>query len=248
MGLPDSELTKLNLEALREKDQIPTVQKAFSFELKDVALPDNCKPVTAWVDEGSEDPDLVNVLAYILDRGLELDDYEWHWCPENGYKDRLILPFYNGDQIVGWTGRKITPGAPKYLTHSQQGYVFNIDAQTNDRAYCIVVEGQFDAIAVSGVAIMHNDPSDVQCARINTLAREIIVVPDRDRPGAKMLKAALAHGWSISIPPWDDDVKDVADAVKKYGKVYTLATILHYRESGKIRVELQKKRLESIDG
>jgi len=246
MGMPDSEVNKLNLEALREKDSLPQAKKTFSFELKDVALPDDCKPITEWIAEGEENLELVDAIAYILDRGLDLEDYAWHWSMANGYRDRVIIPFYQGERIVGWTGRKIKPGTPKYLTHSQQGYVFNIDAQTPDRAYCIVVEGQFDAIAISGVAIMHNEPSDIQCARINSLAREIIVVPDRDRAGAKMIKAAGEHGWSVSLPPWGDDVKDVSDAVKKYGKLYTLAAILHYRESGKIRVELQKKKLESI--
>lgn len=247
MGLPDTELNKLNLEALREKDAIPAPTKTFSFELLDVALPEECKPILEWAAEGCTESDLADVIEYILSRGLTLEDYTWHWSAAAGYRDRVIIPFYAGKgQIVGYTGRKIKDGKPKYLTHAQNGYVFNLDAQTNDRKYCIVVEGQFDAIAISGVAIMHNDPNDIQVARINALAREVIVVPDRDRAGAKMLNAAIANGWSMSLPPWGDDVKDVADAVKKYGKVYTLATILHYRESNKIKLEIQKKKLESL--
>ena len=249
MGMPDTEHNKLNLEALREKDAIPSPTKTFSFELLDVALPEECRPILEWIDQGCVEPDLAAVVEYILDRGLALQDYTWHWSAASGYRDRVIIPFYaDRGQIVGYTGRKIRDGKPKYLTHAQNGYVFNLDAQTNDRKFCIVVEGQFDAIAVSGVAIMHNDPNDIQVARINSLGREVIVVPDRDRAGAKMLNAAIANGWSMSLPPWSDDVKDVADAVKKYGKVYTLATILHYRESNKIKLEIQKKRLESIHG
>jgi hypothetical protein len=62
-----------------------------------------------------------------------------------------------------------------------------------------------------------------------------------------MIKSALANGWSVSLPPWGDDVKDVADAVKKYGRLYTLSTILHYREDNEIKIQLIKKKLENID-
>ena len=80
------------------------------------------------------------------------------------------------------------------------------------------------------------------------LQREIIVVPDRDKPGAKMIKAALTHGWSVSMPPWEDDIKDVADAMKRYGRLYTLTTILYYREHNEIKIQLLKKKLEGLNG
>ena len=70
---------------------------------------------------------------------------------------------------------------------------------------------------------------------------------DKDKPGAKMIKSALDNGWSVSLPPWGDDIKDVADAVKKYGRLYTLSTILHYREDNEIKIQLIKKKLENLD-
>jgi DNA primase len=213
--------------------------------LHEETLPNDCLPI---IDRTDEDSDLLKIIAYILvDRGLELTDYNWHWSNSPGYRDRVIIPFYHEGRIVGWTGRKITDGKPRYLTTAQPGYVFNMDAQTSDRKYAIVVEGQFDAIAIGGVAIMHNEPNEIQCARINSLFRDIIVVPDKDRAGAKMIIAALNNGWSISMPPWGEEIKDVSDAVKKYGKVYTLAAILHYKEDNKIKIEIQKKKLENIN-
>ena len=93
---------------------------------------------------------------------------------------------------------------------------------------------------------MTNEPNDAQIARLTALNKEIIVVPDKDRPGAKMLKSAITNGWSASLPPWGDDIKDVADAVKKYGRLYVLATILHYKVSGEIKINLMKKKLEAL--
>ena len=247
LGLPSAEIDRLVLEALRERDAVAPAKKQISFELEDMALPDDCLSIKDWAAEGCTDQDLIAVIDYILSRNLTLDDYNWHWSAANGYRDRVILPFYHEGRIVGWTGRKIKEGKPKYLAMSQNGYVFNLDAQAYERKFVIVVEGQFDAVAVGGVAIMHNEPNEVQCARINRLAKEVILVPDRDRPGAKMVNAALANSWSVSLPPWASDVKDVADAVKKYGKIYTLSSILHYRESNKIKIELLKKKLENLN-
>ncbi len=244
LGMPDDEITKLGLEALKNKEEIAKTPVPLNFSLEPKNLPENCLSIEEWIDAGCEDPDFLEIIAYILDRGMELSWYNWHWCPDPGYKDRVILPFYHEKVVVGWTGRKIRPGTPKYLTTSQAGYVFNLDAQTEDRKFVIVTEGQFDAIAIDGVAIGHNEPNQTQISRINGLGKEVIVVPDNDKPGAKMIEAAVEAGWSVSLPDWGPDVKDVADAVKKFGRIYTLFTILHYKEQGEVSIKLIQKKLE----
>lgn len=248
LGMSDSDIGKLNLAALKIKDDQPVLKKPLNFSLVERPLPEDCLPIDTWVSEGCQDSDLLDVISYLVDqRMVSWEWYNWHWSAAQGYRDRVIIPFYHDGKIVGYTGRKIKEGKPKYLTDAQPGYVFNIDAQLPERQYVIVVEGQFDAIAIDGCAIMHNEPNETQCTRLNALAREVIVVPDRDRPGAKLLKAAIDHGWSASLPPWEDDIKDVADAVKRYGRLYVLATILHYKVSGEIKINLLKKKLEGLD-
>ena len=250
LGMNDTDLGKLNLIALKIKDDQPVSKKPLNFELLEKSLPEGTLSVMEWISASDVQDiakDLGKIVEYILGRGTELDWYNWMWSPAPGYVDRVIMPFYHNGKIVGYTGRKITDGKPKYLTDAQPGYVFNLDQQTNDRAYVIVVEGQFDAIAIDGCAIMHNEPNDSQILRLNTLGREVIIVPDRDRAGAKILNSALKNNWSVSLPPWGDDVKDVADAVKKFGRLYVLATILHYKIAGEIKINLLKKKLEGLD-
>jgi hypothetical protein len=248
LGLSDFELGKLNLAVLKIKDDQPVFKKPLNFILEERPLPDDCLPIDTWISEGCQDLELLDVITYLVDqRKVGWEWYNWHWSAAPGYRDRVIIPFYHEGKIVGYTGRKIKDGKPKYLTDAQPGYVFNIDAQTNDRQFVIVVEGQFDAIAIDGCAIMHNEPNETQCLRLNTLGREVIVVPDRDRPGAKLIKAAIDNKWSASLPPWEDDIKDVADAVKRYGRLYVLTTILHYKVSGEINLHLLKKKLEAIN-
>ena len=249
LGLGELDVGKLNLAALKIKDDQPVFKKPLNFTLEERELPEGSMLLKDWAQvvwkPGAEE-DMVRVFEYLVNRGMDLDWYDWMWTPAPGYKDRLLIPFYHDGKIVGYTGRKITDGKPKYLTDAQSGYVFNIDHQTRDREFVIVVEGQFDAIAIDGCAIMHNDPNDTQIMRLNALGKEVIVVPDKDRPGAKLVAAAIKNKWSASLPPWEDDIKDVADAVKRYGRIYTLTTILNYKVNGEINLHLLKKKLESI--
>jgi hypothetical protein len=249
LGLSETDVSKLGLVTLKFKEDQPKHIKTLNFNLEERALPEGAMLLKDWAKvvwkPGGEE-DMVQVFEYLVSRGMELDWYDWMWSPTPGYKDRLLIPFYQDGKVVGYTGRKITDGKPKYLTDSQNGYVFNLDRQTYDRSYVIVVEGQFDAIAIDGVGIMTNDPNETQCARINALGKRVIVVPDKDRPGAKLVKAAVNNGWAVSLPPWEDDIKDVADAVKRYGRVYTLTTILHYHETNKIKIQLLQKKLEAL--
>lgn len=249
LGMSESDIGKINLIALKIKDDQPILKKELNIILEPRELPEGTMSIIDWVNSAylpDISKDIGPVIEYIGNRGMDIEWYDWHWSASPGYTDRVIIPFYHNNKIVGWTGRKITDGKPKYLTDAQPGYVFNIDAQTPDRQYVIVVEGQFDAIAIEGVAIMHNDPNEAQCFRINSLGREVIVVPDKDQPGAKLVRAAIKNGWGASLPPWEDDIKDVADAVKRYGRLYTLMTILHYKTHGEINLHLLEKKLTNV--
>ncbi|NBP00728.1 MAG: hypothetical protein EBU90_11475 [Proteobacteria bacterium] len=248
LGLNETDLGKLTLYALKIKDDQPVQKTQQTFDLVEKDLPKMCLPLATWANEKldqEQEKDLLEIFKYLVNRGMNIDWYPWHWSPSPGYKDRIILPFYHNGKIVGYTGRKITEGKPKYLTDAQPGYVFNIDRQTQDKKFVIICEGQFDAIAIDGCAIMHNEPNSVQVQRIKSLDKEVIVVPDRDRAGATMLKAAIENDWSVSMPPWESDIKDVADAVQRYGRLYTLTSILYYKETNKLKIEISKNKLKN---
>ena len=249
LGMGSDDISKLNLELMRQQQKTaPALKSLANLTLEDRELPSDTRTLKEWAQTDLPEP-VVKMFEYLVMRGMDIDWYPWMWSPADGYRDRLIIPFYHEKRTVGFTARKITPGKPKYLNVSQPGYVFNLDAQTAnyDRKYCIVVEGQFDAIAVDGVAIMTNEVSKNQAARITALNRDTIVVPDQDAAGAAMIKSALDHNWSVSIPPWGENIKDVADAVKQYGRLYTMATILHYRETNPIKIQLLYKKLSNAN-
>jgi hypothetical protein len=246
LGLSELEIGKINLFTLKTREQINDTQiRLHDFELETKSLPDGSINIQQYLIDNDPDPELVKVIEYIYQRGQNIDWYPWHWCDQPGYRDRLLIPFYDRGRIVGWTGRKITDGKPKYLTDSQPGYLFNIDRQTADRRAVILVEGQLDAIAVDGVAAMTKDINPTQIARLQRLNRPVIVVPDRDRAGASLIDHAVKNNWSVSMPPWDPTVKDTADAVKLYGRCYTLYTIFHYQESNPIKLQILSRQLKN---
>jgi DNA primase len=82
---------------------------------------------------------------------------------------------------------------------------------------CIVTEGIFDALSIDGVALMHNDISNDHALLLSTLNKQLILVPDRDSAGLSLCDKALELGYSVSLPNGYIDVKDVNDAVVKYG-------------------------------
>jgi DNA primase len=106
-----------------------------------------------------------------------------------------------------------------------------------------VTEGIFDALCISGVAVMHNEVSDDQARLIRSLGRNVVVVPDQDAAGVALIDRAVELGWAVSIPDWPAGVKDINDAVKLWGKLATLLTIMQSSESSRIKIELRKKQL-----
>jgi DNA primase len=120
--------------------------------------------------------------------------------------------------------------------------VFNYDAQPARANTCILVEGQFDAISIGGCAYLSSTISDEQVRMISKLRREVIVVPDRDATGMSVCERAFELGYRVSIPDWSSDIKDVNDAVKRYGRLPTLLSILEASTSSRIIVEMKRKK------
>jgi hypothetical protein len=185
-------------------------------------------------------------IDYLSARGLNESSYQFYVTPTARGREanRIIIPYYYNKKIVGYTSRFYDNAHPKYVSEQQKGYVFNTDAQDDRWSTCIVVEGQFDAIAIGGCAVLGSTISDEQARVLKKLRRSIIVVPDRDTAGMKICDRALELGYSVSIPEWSSEVKDVNDAVVRYGKFQTLLSILQAASTSKIILEMKRKEFK----
>jgi len=239
LNIPDDTINKLALDALRHKDieEIRQVTPRVEFGRRE--LPLGSLRIKDAIDDMPNE--LLPIIEYIYNRGLTIDDYDFYWTPEEGFNNRLIIPYYYKGTIVGYAGRRIDNGKPKYLAEQQPGYVFNLDRQHEDRKFVIVCEGQLDAISIDSVAVLGSEISQPQCQLIQQLNKKVIVVPDRDSAGKKLVNYALEYGWSVSYPEWDPKIKDINDSVKKYGRIETLLNIQNHTESFDVKIKLKAK-------
>jgi hypothetical protein len=245
LNVPDEEIERINLESLKhknieglleERQQVSNVLQGIEFE--EIDLPN---------DFIIADENTPGVWEYLKQRSVPLDyPYGLQGTPYDAkYKSRdgIVIPFTHDKKIVGYATRYLDDRTPKYINHTPHGYVFGTDLQKDNWQYAIVVEGVFDALCIGGLAVLHAEINDAQVRLIRSLGREVIVVPDQDEAGMKLVDRAIELGWAVSMPEWPADVKDVNDAVRKFGRIGTLLTIMQAKETSKIKIELRKKQL-----
>ena len=236
MGANDDVISKLSIEALKIESDQQYIESISLPDLVDKPMPEDSVLLSA--DTINEQT--IPAIEYVYSRGLTLDDYKFYVSDE--LKDRIIIPFYYEGRVVGYTARKLTDGKPKYLSEQTPGYVFNLDAQHYTQKYVIVCEGPVDALSIGGVALLGADIMDKQAMFINRLQLTPIVVPDRDKDGQRTVEHAIENKWAVSMPDWGPGVKDVNDAVLKYGKLYTLYLIMKHAEQYDLKIKLRAKQ------
>ena len=240
LNVPQEEIERINLESLRhrsiegildDRQSVKTPAREVQFDTK--TLPESVQ----LLNNNNQD-----LIDYLQSRSIDYKEYPFMWDQEQT-RSGILVPFTHNNKIVGQTTRFLDDRKPKYLNDLPAGYVFGIDWQRPNWQQVIVVEGVFDALSISGVAVLHADINDAQVQLIQSLDRDVIVVPDQDTAGMKLVDRAMELGWAVSMPDWPDDVKDVNDAVRTLGKLTTLLTIVQASETSRIKIELRKKHI-----
>jgi len=242
LGVPETDINWLNLESLRHKNLADLANDRSMHRIANIKFNEVSLPKTARLLEDTD----TQYNDYLKQRGLDRNDYAFMITPNDKGRNvnRIIVPYTNKNKIVGFTSRYTDNKIPKYINEQQKGYVFGLDLQKDNWKYLIVAEGIFDAISVNGCAVMHNSISDIQAQQIKQQYKEVIVVPDQDKPGLRLINDAIKHGFNVSIPDWGNETKDINDAVIKYGKVKTLIDIIKSKNASSIKIKLAKKALE----
>jgi hypothetical protein len=242
LGVDSTDIERLNLESLKRKSLLDLTAERNTIKQTQIDFDEKEVP------EGVEliDPELdqhKHYQKYLDKRGIVLE-YPFLVDKKRGPRDRIVVPYTYKNRIVGHTSRYLDNRTPKFINSQQPGYVFGYDLQKPNWTSAIVVEGIFDALSISGLACMHETISKEQAQLLKQLKRRIIVVPDQDRAGLSIIDAAVEHKFEVSIPEWPEDVKDVNDAVVRFGVAETLQQIHQNAERSKIKIEMFKKRLQ----
>ena len=234
LNVPQEEIERINLESLRHRNiegilnERQQAVRPVEIEFEECDLPADTEELTDTARD------------YLTRRGITLD---YPYLSKRGARSGIVVPFTHDGQIVGHTTRFLDDRTPKYIQDIQPGYVFGTDLQRNNWQSVIVTEGVFDALSIDGAAVLHADINDAQARLIRSLEREVVVVPDQDLPGMRLVERAVELGWSVSMPEWPAGVKDVNDAVICMGRLGALLTIMQARETSRIKIELRKKQL-----
>ena len=235
LNVPAEEIERINLESLKqrsiegllgERQQVADRLAAIEFEDKDLPA-----------DTQTLNPQAVE---YLTTRRIPMDyPFLYKTMPRPG----IVIPFTYDNQVVGHTTRFLDDRTPRYIQDIQPGYVFGTDLQRPNWQSAIVCEGVFDALSINGLAVLHAEINDAQVRVIRNLARDVVVVPDQDEAGMRLVDRAVELGWAVSMPDWPAGCKDINDAVIRMGRLATLLTIMQAKETSKIKIELRKKQL-----
>jgi hypothetical protein len=235
MNVPQEEIERINLESIKHRsiEGLLGERQGILQQLQTIVFEDRDLPATTQpLDDSAKE--------YLQNRSIALDyPFLYKTMPRPG----VVIPFTYDNQVVGHTTRFLDDRTPRYIQDIQPGYVFGTDLQKDTWQSVIVVEGVFDALSINGLAVLHAEINDAQARLIRSLGRDVVVVPDQDEAGMKLVDRAVELGWAVSIPEWPGDIKDVNDAVIRWGKLATLLTIFQARETSKIKIELRKKQL-----
>lgn len=257
LGADDIEIKRLVIEAIRVKDIISPEdllpqEPAEKIEFKKRTLPDDAKSFDELVtfhtlDNWRNAEQFENAVKYCYNRKINTGKYKFYLSNSRAHNlnQRVIIPCYWNNELIGYTARAINDNvSPKYHNNYELNFVFNIDAQQTNWKFVIVSEGPFDAMAIDGVAVLHNEITEEQADIIDSLGREVIVVPDADKSGSQLVEDALKYGWNVSFPIWQDKdkCKDISKAVELYGKLFVLQAIISATETNKLKIELLRKR------
>jgi len=244
LGADDTDIKRLVIEAIRVRElvapeEVKQEAEEEKTEFKARDLPEDAENLVTL--------DYVHpALEYCVARKIDIAKYAFYATRQEQYNlhKRIIIPFVWQGRTIGYTARAIEENVkPKYYSHYEPNFVFNINNQLADSKFVIVCEGPFDAMSIDGVAVLNNECNETQADIIESLGREVIVVADRDRAGAKMINNAIEYGWTVSYPVWLETCKDVNEAVVKYGKLFVLKSILDAKQTSKLKIELMRKRL-----
>ncbi len=183
-------------------------------------------------------------IDYLQSRDIDHTKYPYMLAREttdwklHKWLGRVIIPIYKNNKLVYYIGRALYDAVKKYETPaiSKENILYGFDKifDYQDKTPLLVVEGYFDAVAIDGIGLLGNIITEGQRQWLNRSPREKIYIPDRFGNGMRAANQALDNGWSISTPDIGSDPKDMDDAVKKYGKLYIMKTILEHKADGEL--------------
>lgn len=235
----------LMVREYNESNTSQTIDKPIIKKREIRQIPSEYKSIQQSLYNNDKSKTLQSVVQYLYQRNPRLLEWSELYWAEN--RNNFLIPCKEYGEIVGYSLRSLNDdSASKYLHYIPQGYVFNYDNLLKERKYEILVEGQLDALAINGVAYLSSTLTPDRLKRIQSFAndKELIICPDRDNAGKKIVQQVLDENlpFSIAFPNWIKGIKDCEEAVQKYGRLYTIYSIIASKESNKDLIKMKSMK------
>ena len=154
-------------------------------------------------------------IAYLKSRKAVTEAYRGS---QGMFRDTLVIPFKHNEKIIGWQGVNIKTG--RYTKCSNMtGVLYLPVGKIPKNPY--IVEGVFDALMFPNQMIACLDSTISKKQAYHLRYSNPIVVLEKN---TNLLEVAKKYNWRVSVP--DFKVKDVNEAVVKYGRLIT-ARLIH---------------------
>lgn len=244
-GIPDDIWNELVMSTLvnRNSGQMEFHKKVLSentHEPKVIEIPN----YFVLLSDMAEDDPMRQIAEdhLITERKIDPADYPYYMGVATAdqysepWKNRLIIPIYNRNKkLIFYQGRDLLDlSVSKYksCTADRDNVLYGMDQlYAHTSAPLFICEGFFDAYHVNGVAVMGKQITEGMIWHLDKSPREKIIIPDRSGDGETLALAGLKLGWKISTPDFGG-CKDVTEAIVKYGKLYTMKSLMDNIHSG----------------
>jgi len=176
-----------------------------STALRELRMPPEFKPLF-----GSDTSYARKFFRYLRYRGFEdVDDlaeqFDLRYCLVGRYRERLIVPFFDGGALVGWTGRAVLARTPRYLTLSpdegalvDDSFVWQREWVRRGRGTLVIVEGPLDALKVDWY-LPTRSPRVVTCLFGKPKARQVDFLIGAARQYERVVVALDADAYSDAL-------------------------------------------------
>jgi hypothetical protein len=248
IGIPAKQIP-IKLRLLRPSEQMTVkieedapLDVAIGFD--EVSLPPGSRSFESWAEDDDPPSLFFDAFNYMAGRGEAVfNGATYYWTPDTNYgiNQRVIIPFYYQGKMVGYTARVFTGNTKlrKYYSNQPSDYMYNQELLEGDREIVFLIEGILDAVSIKGVGVLGNNLSAKQINLLKWSNKRIILVPDRNKAGERLLNQVIKLGWEAAVitTEWGSNVDDCAKATSRFGKLYVLETILNTATKNKIKVE-----------
>lgn len=188
----------------------------------EVSFPDRTLQLGSAGHDDFQEP----LIQYLLDR--RVDPLKFYFSLDPSHLRRVIIPFWRDQKLIYWQSRSIDREAkPRYrnCSASKDAIIYGYDKlfEYSD-APLFVSEGAFDAEVIDGICILGSSLNAAKVEILQKTRRRIIFVIDRDSNGADLGDEVIKQGWELTFV--DSRADDVNDSVQKFGKLYTLYSLM----------------------